>query len=568
MTGQEYDVVVVGSGAAGMVAALTAAHQGLSTVLVEKAPHYGGSTARSGGGVWIPNNEILKRDGVKDTRDAARTYLHTIVGDVVPAEKIDTYLDRGPEMLSFVLKNSPLKLCWVPGYSDYYPETPGGKPTGRSVEPKPFNAKKLGPDLDGLEPPYGKVPLNMVVMQQDYVRLNQLKRHPRGVLRSLKVGIRSMWANATGKNLVGMGRALIAPLRIGLRDAGVPVLLNTALTDLYVEDGAVRGIYVRTAGSPESAEPELIRARRGVILGSGGFEHNEQMRVKYQRAPITTEWTVGAAANTGDGIIAAEKLGAALELMEDAWWGPTVPLVDAPWVALSERNSPGSIIVNMAGKRFMNESMPYVEACHHMYGGQYGQGPGPGENVPAWLVFDQQYRNRYIFAGLQPGQRIPKRWLESGVVVSAPTLTELAEKMGLPADAFAETVERFNGFARTGVDADFKRGDSAYDRYYGDPTNKPNPNLGEIKHGPFYAAKMVPGDLGTKGGVRTDVNGRALRDDNSVIEGLYAAGNVSSPVMGHTYPGPGGTIGPAMTFGYLAALHLASAGTATTKTGG
>ncbi|MEE6169090.1 MULTISPECIES: 3-oxosteroid 1-dehydrogenase [unclassified Mycolicibacterium] len=557
MTGQEYDVVVVGSGAAGMVAALTAAHQGLSTVLVEKAPHYGGSTARSGGGVWIPNNEILKRDGVKDTRDAARTYLHTIVGDVVPAEKIDTYLDRGPEMLSFVLKNSPLKLCWVPGYSDYYPESPGGKPTGRSVEPKPFNAKKLGPDLDGLEPPYGKVPMNMVVMQQDYVRLNQLKRHPRGVLRSLKVGVRSMWANATGKNLVGMGRALIAPLRIGLRDAGVPVLLNTALTDLYVEDGAVRGINVRTAGSPESAEPELIRARRGVILGSGGFEHNEQMRVKYQRAPITTDWTVGAAANTGDGIIAAEKLGAALELMEDAWWGPTVPLVDAPWFALSERNSPGSIIVNMAGKRFMNESMPYVEACHHMYGGQYGQGPGPGENVPAWLVFDQQYRNRYIFAGLQPGQRIPKRWLESGVVVTAPTLAELAEKMGLPADAFAETVERFNGFARTGVDADFKRGDSAYDRYYGDPTNKPNPNLGEIKHGPFYAAKMVPGDLGTKGGVRTDVHGRALRDDNSVIEGLYAAGNVSAPVMGHTYPGPGGTIGPAMTFGYLAALHLA-----------
>ena len=557
MTGQEYDVVVVGSGAAGMVAALTAAHQGLSTVVVEKAPHYGGSTARSGGGVWIPNNEILKRDGVKDTPEAARTYLHKIIGDVVPAEKLDTYLDRGPEMLSFVLKNSPLKLCWVPGYSDYYPERPGGKPTGRSVEPKPFNAKKLGPDMDGLEPPYGKVPLNMVVMQQDYMRLNQLKRHPRGLLRSIKVGLRSMWANATGQNLVGMGRALIAPLRIALRDAGVPVLLNTALTDLYVEDGVVRGIYVRTAGSPESAEPELISARCGVILGSGGFEHNEQMRVKYQRAPITTDWTVGAKANTGDGILAAEKLGAALEFMDDAWWGPTVPLVGSPWFALSERNSPGSIIVNMDGKRFMNESMPYVEACHHMYGGQYGQGTGPGENVPAWLVFDQQYRNRYIFAGLQPGQRIPKRWLESGVVVSAPTLAQLAAKMGLPAEAFAATVERFNGFARTGVDADFKRGDSAYDRYYGDPTNKPHPNLGEIKHGPFYAAKMVPGDLGTKGGVRTDVNGRVLRDDNSVIDGLYAAGNVSSPVMGHTYPGPGGTIGPAMTFGYLAALDIA-----------
>ncbi|MDT5213345.1 MAG: 3-oxosteroid 1-dehydrogenase [Mycobacterium sp.] len=558
MTEQEYDVVVVGSGAAGMVAALTAAHQGLSTVVVEKAPHYGGSTARSGGGVWIPNNEILRRDGVTDTPQDARTYLHSIIGDVVPAGKIDTFLERGPEMLSFVLENSPLKLCWVPGYSDYYPESPGGKATGRSVEPKPFNAKKLGPDEAGLEPPYGKVPMNMVVMQQDYVRLNQLKRHPRGVLRSLKVGIRATWAKATGKNLVGMGRALIAPLRIGLQKAGVPVLLNTALTDLYVEDGIVRGIYVRDMNAPESAEPRLIRARRGVILGSGGFEHNEQMRVKYQRAPITTEWTVGAVANTGDGILAAEKLGAALELMEDAWWGPTVPLVGAPWFALSERNSPGSIIVNMAGKRFMNESMPYVEACHHMYGGEYGQGAGPGEHIPAWLIFDQQYRDRFIFAGLQAGQRIPKKWLETGVIVKADTLEELAGLTGLSPDALTATVERFNGFARSGVDEDFKRGQSAYDRYYGDPTNKPNPNLGELSHAPYYAAKMVPGDLGTKGGVRTDVNGRALRDDDSIIAGLYAAGNVSSPVMGHTYPGPGGTIGPAMTFGYLAALHLAA----------
>jgi len=565
MTVSEFDVVVVGSGAAGMVAALTAAHHGLSAVVVEKAAHYGGSTARSGGGVWIPNNEILKRDGVTDTPEAARTYLHTIVGDAVPAEKMDTYLDRGPEMLSFVLKHAPLRMCWVPGYSDYYPEVQGGRPGGRSIEPEPFDATKLGPDLAGLEPPYGKVPLNVVVMQQDYVRLNQMKRHPRGIARSLKVGARTLWAGLRGKNLVGMGRALIAPLRIGLRDAGVPVLLNTALTDLYVEDGAVRGIHVRDTTAAGTGETRLIRARCGVILASGGFEHNESMRRAYQREPIGTEWTVGAAANTGDGIVAAETLGAALDLMEDSWWGPTVPLVGAPWFALSERNSPGSMIVNMSGLRFMNESMPYVEACHRMYGGEYGQGAGPGENIPAWLIFDQRYRDRYIFAGLQPGQRIPQKWLDSGVIVRADTIDGIAAAAGLPAGQLRSTVERFNGFARAGVDQDFARGQSAYDRYYGDPTNRPNPNLGEITHPPFYAARLMPGDLGTKGGIRTDVHGRALRDDDSVIDGLYAAGNVSAPVMGHTYPGPGGTIGPAMVFGYLAALHLAGAACATTS---
>ena len=240
-----------------MVAALAAAHRGLSTVVIEKAPHFGGSTARSGGGLWIPNNEVLQRDGVEDTAEAARTYLHGIVGDIVEPERIDAYLDRGPEMLSFVLKHTPLKMCWVPRYADYYPEAPGGRAGGRSIEPKPFDARKLGEDEAGLEPAYGKVPLNVVVMQQDYVRLNQLKRHPRGVLRSLKVGARTMWAKATGKNLVGMGRALIGPLRIGLQRAGVPVRLNTALTDLFVEDGVVRGVYVSDTTASESAEPQL-----------------------------------------------------------------------------------------------------------------------------------------------------------------------------------------------------------------------------------------------------------------------------------------------------------------------
>jgi 3-oxosteroid 1-dehydrogenase len=553
MLEDEYDVVVVGSGAAGMTAAMAAADRGLKTVIIEKAPHFGGSSARSGGGVWIPNNEALRASGVKDdTAQAARDYLHAIIGDAVPAERIDTYLERGPEALSFVFAHSPLRMKWVPGYSDYYPEAPGGRVGGRSVEPKPFNGKKLGAELDKLEPDYGKAPLNVTVTQADFRWLNLMMRHPRGLLRVLRVGLRWIFAMLTRKHLLVRGQALAAAMRIGVARAGVPLVLETPLEDLKVEAGRVTGVLVRHDGAQK-----LVRARRGVVLASGGFEHNADMRERYQRAPISTEWTVGAAANTGDGIRAGERAGAALEFMADAWWGPSIPLTGGPWFCLAERTLPGGMMVNARGERFMNEAAPYVEAVHRMYGGEYGQGEGPGENIPAWMVFDQRYRNRYVFAGLQPRKPIPGRWFKAGVVVKAGSLAELAEKMDVPAAALSAGVERFNGFARTGKDEDFGRGDSGYDRYYGDPTVKPNPSLGPIDQAPFYAVKMVPGDLGTKGGVRTDVHGRVLRADGSAIDGLYAAGNVSSPVMGHTYAGPGATIGPAITFGYLAALHIA-----------
>nr|WP_306356895.1 MULTISPECIES: 3-oxosteroid 1-dehydrogenase [unclassified Nocardia] len=548
-----YDVVVVGSGAAGMTAALTAAHHGLRAVLIEKAPHYGGSTARSGGGVWIPGNKALKAAGRPDDREEARTYLHSIIGDAVPADRIDTYIDRGAEAFDFVLDHTPLKMKWVPGYSDYYPEAPGGRGEGRSCEPAPFNAKILGEERFTLEPPYAKAPLNVVVMQADFVRLNLIRRHPKGIMRAMRVGARTYLAKWTGKHILGMGQAIIAAMRKGLMDANVPVLLETPMTKLVVEDGRVVGVEALRDG-----KPVVFRARHGVVLGSGGFEHNAEMRTKYQRQPIGTEWTTGAAANTGDGIIAGMEAGGAVDFMEDAWWGPTIFKGGKPWFALAERNLPGTIMVNADGKRFGNESAPYVEAVHTMYGGEYGQGDGPGENIPAWLVFDQRYRNRYIFAGLQPGQRIPSRWMENDNIVKADTLAELADKIGVPAANLTATVERFNSFAETGVDEDFGRGKSHYDRYYGDPTVKPNPCLAALVQGPFYAAKMVPGDLGTKGGLVADTAGRVLREDGSVIEGLYASGNSATPAMGHTYAGPGATIGPAITFAYLAVLDIAA----------
>ncbi len=552
MTEQQYDIVIVGSGGAGMTAALTAAKNGLRAVIIEKAENYGGSTARSGGGVWIPNNEVLRRDGVQDTPEAARTYLHSIIGDTVDPDRIDTYLERGPEMLSFVLANSPLELRWVTNYSDYYPESPGGRVGGRSVEPVPFDGHKLGDELKNLEPDYVKAPPNFVITQADYKWLNLLMRHPRGPVQAMKVGLRFLAAKARKKHLLVRGQALMAGLRGGLLQAGVPILLSTELTDLVTEGDKVTGVKVRRADGSE----ETIGARMGVILASGGFEHNAEMRQKYQRAPIGADWTVGAKANTGAGIEAALRLGADLGFMEDAWWGPSMPLTGGPWFALSERSLPGCIMVNERAQRFVNESAPYVEATHAMYGGKWGQGEGPGENIPAWLVLDTRYRNRYSFVGIPPRQKLPGRWFKSGVIVKAGSIAELAEKMGVPADALQDTVTTFNGYARDGRDPDFQRGESAYDHYYGDPLNKPNPSLGEIGKPPYYAIKMVPGDLGTKGGVMTDTAARVLRKDGSVIEGLYASGNCSSPVMGHTYAGPGATIGPGMTFGYLAVLDL------------
>jgi 3-oxosteroid 1-dehydrogenase len=327
----------------------------------------------------------------------------------------------------------------------------------------------------------------------------------------------------------------------------VPVWLGTPLTELFVEGGAVTGAVVDRAGTPG-----LVRARRGVVVGSGGFEHNAAMRARHQRQPIGTDWTVGAEENTGDGIRAGERLGAALDLMDDAWWGPAIPLPDEPWFCLAERTLPGGLLVDAAGRRFVNEAAPYGDVVHTMY-----ERNPTDPAIPAWLITDQNYRNRYLFKDVAPTLPFPDDWYGSGAVHKAWSLDALATAIGVPAPALRATVDRFNTLARTGDDTDFGRGNSAYDHYYTDPAVLPNSCLAPLWLPPYHAFKIVPGDLGTKGGLRTDARARVLRPDGSAIPGLYAAGNASAAVMGRSYAGAGSTIGPAMTFGYIAARDLA-----------
>lgn len=543
------DVLVVGTGGGAMTAALVAKQAGLDVLMIEKTEYYGGSTALSGGGLWIPNNYLLQRDGLDDSPEKARTYLQHTVGNRTPQALQDAYLENAPEMVKYLVSNSHVRFHRSVGYPDYYPERPGGTTDGRALEASPFNGKKLGPELAQLRPMSIKVPAGLAFTASEYNKLGMITSTWAGKWTALKVGIRTIFNILTGVRYLTLGQALIARLRLSLKEENVPIWLNTPLKELVLENGAVVGAVAEREG-----RPVRIAARKGVILGAGGFEHNQAMREEFQKPPVNHEWSSGNPGNTGDAIQCGMRIGAKIDLMDDAWWGPSsVPPKRPVMFHVGERSYPGAIMVNAAGRRFTNESASYVDVVHAMYEKHTAENP----HIPAYFIMDQRYRDKYIFGTLFPGQPIPKEYLESGYIRQAPTLEELARQCGIDAKELIETVERFNQFARRGVDEDFHRGDSAYDRYYGDPTVKPNPCLAPIEKPPFYAVPMVPGDLGTKGGLVIDEYARVLRADGKPISGLYAIGNTSASVMGNTYPGPGSTIGPAMTFGYIAAKHIA-----------
>jgi 3-oxosteroid 1-dehydrogenase len=555
------DVLIVGSGGAGMAAALTAAASGLDVLMVEKSSRYGGSTALSGGGIWVPGAPSQRREGYIPEPEGVVEYLRRITEGLVSEARIRQYVESAPKMLEFLEGQSNwLEFVWKPGYADYYPELPGGSELGSTINVPPIDLRKLGDDEQQLLQPLALAPRGIWLGPKELRQFYRIRQSWAGKGVLLKLVARMVRARLFNERMAAIGQSLVARLRLAMREHDIPLWLDSPMTELLTDtDGSVTGVVVERDGVKQR-----IAARAGVILASGGFDHDLAWR-KEHLPVVDQDWSFGNPASMGDGIRAGQKVGAATDLLDEAWWFPAIQWPDGRMqFMLNERMMPAQFIVNGEGKRFINEAAPYMDFGHAMIDGQ----KSGVTHIPCWLITDHRSWNRYVIGGHLPipkipgapvptGRRMPPAWLESGVVKSAASWDDMATKIGVPASQLNETARRFNELARNGHDDDFNRGDSVYDNYYGDPTLS-NPNLYPIGDPPYYAFRIVLGDLGTSGGLLTDEHARVLRPDGTVVPGLYAAGNTSAAVMGRSYAGAGATIGPAMTFGFVAAKHLAT----------
>lgn len=557
-----YDVVVVGSGAGAMTAAITAADQGLSVLVVEKAAQYGGTSALSGGGIWIPDNHYFKKIGGKDSYEQAMTYLKAAIGDRVDESRLHAYLTHAPAMIQYLEERTQVHYTVADKYPDYYQDLPGALKGGRSLDPELFDVSVLGAELENLREASPTTLLMGRIAWTARHAHKAMAKAPGWRLLVLWLMLRYKfdfaWRKKTRRDRrTALGNALVASLRASMLDRKIPLWLNTDFRELIEEDGVVTGVVVERDG-----QTMTIRVRRGVILGAGGFEQNQTLRDRYLPQPNNHEWSATPnGGNTGAALEAGQKIGAATDLLDWAWWAPTlqVPGEAQSRGVFAERAFPGAIVVNGQGRRFVNEAAPYLEFVDAMYRDNETSG---GKSVPAWVIFDARFRFGYAMGPLMPAQIMPdsrlrKEWLGS-VYWKADSLDDLARQIGIDADGLKDTVARMNRFASSGIDEDFARGGNVFDRYYGDSNVKPNPCLAPLAKGPFYAMRMNAGDIGTKGGLLTNANAQVLREDGEPIGGLYAIGNTSASVMGTRYPGAGATLGPAMTFGYIAAHHLSA----------
>jgi len=534
------DVIVLGSGAAGLTAALAAHSEGCSVLVLEKAERIGGTSAWSGGMIWIPNNHHMREAGIPDSDEEAVGYLLSMSHGLMDETLVRAFVETGPEMVRWLEQNTPVQFQSVGAFPDYHPEHPGGKPSGgRSLECPMFSYKELGAWAERVsvgefypevittmgETPLGQpIPAAIPATELERRRANQER---------------------------GCGQALIGRLLKACLDRGIEIRTGARARELCIEGGAVVGVRIDSANGASD-----LSASAGVVLATGGFEWNDSLVAAFLRGPMTGR--VSPSTNTGDGLVMAMKAGAALSNMREAWWLPVAQVPregKSPLTILitSERTFPGSIMVNREGKRFTNEAANYNAfgaAFHEMDVSRFDY-----RNLPCWLIFDQAYYDRFGFGwNAAPGNPPPK-WISS-----APSLALLAKEIGVPDDALQASVVRWNAQVAAGRDTDFARGESANDTWWGAPTKKGTreATLGPLSQPPFYAVEIESGCLGTKGGPRVDRHARVLGHDGAPIRGLYAAGNVMGSPMGMTYGGAGGTIAPGMVFGFLAGRDAAA----------
>jgi 3-oxosteroid 1-dehydrogenase len=545
-----YDFVVVGSGGGSMCCALALRAGGKSVVILEKTPLIGGTTARSGGVMWIPNNRFMKRDGVEDSREKANTYMDAVIGDhndtpgATKARRM-AYVDNGTEMVDFLVDQG-IKLTRVSYWPDYRDEAPGGSEGGRTVVAELFNVNELGAWKSKLRPNF----IPMMGTLDEFLKLRFLKKSWEAKKIAVRLGLRTIGAKLTGKQYVTAGAALQGRMFQAALKAGVEFRTDSSVKELIVENGAVKGVVLIIDG-----KTRRVGTRLGVLVNAGGFAHNQEMRDKY--IPSTSvKWTNTIEGDTGEMIQEMMRHGAAIAQMEEMVGNqmsipPGMENDAVKPVVQGVTAAPHAILVDQTGVRYMNESGSYMTYCQGML-----ERNKSVPAVPSWAIMDSQYIKNYGLITPFPSKKKPQEWYDSGYLKKADTIEELATLLKIEPATLRGTVDRFNGFVDKNKDEDFHRGERAYDRWLGDPYHEKNASLGALSEGPFYAVEVVPGDVGTYGGVVTDANARVLRGDGTVIEGLYATGVSTASVMGRAYAGAGASVGPSFVWGYVTAKHV------------
>lgn len=555
---KEVDVLVVGSGAGGLMSALVASHHGADALVIEKDALWGGSSATSGGGIWIPCSDQGAAAGFTDSPEEAFTYVRKLSADNVPDANIRAFVNNASKMLRWMTANTAISYQAFP-YPDYHAENPGGSPTGfRTHMPLPIDGKGLGKDVATMR--FASPAASMFGylnwhFDETYI---MLFRTP-GWWKHLAKSLARYWFDLPFRltsrkdRRLTLGNALTGGLRYALNARNVPVWLSSPMDDLIEQDGRIVGAVVKHEG-----QTLRIHARKGVILAAGGFDKNKAMREEYAPLYPNAHLSGGVTSNTGDSIRAGIKAGAATLNLQSAWAAPVfyVPGEDRGRLCTIERALPGCIMVAQDGKRYLNEA-----ASYHIVGQQMARRQlETGDASPTWFVFDHRYRHAYPVGPLYP---IQPDWLHGkgvrSILKKGRTVAELAKAIGVDPASLEQTISTFNTHAAKGEDPAFQRGEAAYDKMYGDVRVTPNPCLRPLDQGPYYAMPIYPGDIGTNGGLLTDETARVLDENNQPIQGLYAIGNNAASSMGESYPGAGVTIGPALTFGYLAARHITGA---------